>query len=749
MSLKPTSKMVIRLNLVIIPLMVAFAVYILIFGLYNTAVKDGAKYQAMANETQFRSTTVTANRGSIYDRNGKILAQSATVYTVAIDPKGIDMIDGEAEKERQKKIIADYLSEKLGVDRAKIVEKFEKVNRRQENIATKIEKPVVDEINAYLSEQDVTSNLVFTIADTKRYYPQNELAAAVIGFTNAEGDGQYGVELQYNEYLSGVDGKIISAKDGAGQQMPYKNDKIYEAQDGNSLYLTLDMTLQHYLEKALYKAVSDFNANNRSCGIIMEAKTGAILAMATAPGFDLNDRSSLYSAVDRAKVDAVEDEEERDELYAALREKQWKNKAVSERYYPGSVFKVITGSSALEEKVISLQSTFNCGRTIWVADTPFNCWANYSHGTQDFTTAMTNSCNPAFVQIGQALGAEKFCEYFESYGLTEPTGIDLPSEATSFYVPYSRMGPVELGSSSFGQTNTITPIQMITAYAAAINGGDLVTPYVVSKIVDANGNVVRTTEPNIRRQVISDETSAEMRQVLEDVVNTKNGSNAYIKGYRIGGKSGTSQKQEENIKQGRDDLYVSSYCAFAPADDPEIIMLIMVDEPTGKDYYGSVVAAPSVAEVLSEALPYLGYYPEYTEEELEQMDITVPDVVEQSVTTASDTLTSLGLKAVVVGNGDEVVAQVPERGSAVRRNGKIILYTEDDYEEETVTVPNLSGMTLSQVNETLSAYDLNLKVSGGAAQREGALATVQNYGEGAIVTKGTVIEVVFVVKSDG
>ena len=481
----------------------------------------------------------------------------------------------------------------------------------------------------------------------------------------------------------------------------------------------------------------------------MEAKTGAILAMATAPGFDLNDRSSLYSAVDRAKVDAVENEEERDELYAALREKQWKNKAVSERYYPGSVFKVITGSSALEEKVISLQSTFNCGRTIWVADTPFNCWANYSHGTQDFTTAMTNSCNPAFVQIGQALGAEKFCEYFESYGLTEPTGIDLPSEATSFYVPYSRMGPVELGSSSFGQTNTITPIQMITAYAAAINGGDLVTPYVVSKIVDANGNVVRTTEPNIRRQVISDETSAEMRQVLEDVVNTKNGSNAYIKGYRIGGKSGTSQKQEENIKQGRDDLYVSSYCAFAPADDPEIIMLIMVDEPTGKDYYGSVVAAPSVAEVLSEALPYLGYYPEYTEEELEQMDITVPDVVEQSVTTASDTLTSLGLKAVVVGNGDEVVAQVPERGSAVRRNGKIILYTEDDYEEETVTVPNLSGMTLSQVNETLSAYDLNLKVSGGAAQREGALATVQNYGEGAIVTKGTVIEVVFVVKSDG
>lgn len=748
MSLKPTSKMVKRLHLVVVPVMLVFIGYV-VFHLFTVSVKNSAKYQAMANDKQFRSITVSANRGSIYDCNGKILAQSATVYTVAIDPAGIDAIKDPAEKERQKKVIADCLSEKLGVDRQTILDKYEKTSRRQENIATKVEKQVWDEINAYLTEQDIGYKLVFEQNDTKRYYPQNELAAAVIGFTNAEGDGQYGVELQYNDYLAGVDGKIISATDASGKEMPYKNDKMYEAQNGNSLYLTLDMTLQHYLEKALESTVSDFNPQNRTCGIIMEAKTGAIKAMASVPGFDLNDRTTIYSELDRAKLAAVTNEEEYDELYAALREKQWKNKAISERYYPGSVFKVITGSSALEEKVISLNSTFNCGRTINVAGTTFNCWANYSHGTQDFTTAMTNSCNPAFVQIGQALGAESFCKYFAAFGLTEPTGIDLPSEATSLYVPYSRMGPVELGSCSFGQTTTLTPIQMITAYAAVINGGQLVTPYVVDKIVDSNGNVVKKAEPNIRRQVISEETSAQMRQVLEDVVNTKNGSNAYIQGYKIGGKSGTSQNQEENNRLNRDDIYVSSYCAFAPADDPEIIILIMVDWPTGKDYYGSVVAAPAVADVLKEALPYLGYYPEYTEEELAQMDITLPDVVEQSVTTASDTLTSLGLNPVVIGSGEEVTGQIPARGESVRRNGKVILYTDEEYEEKTVEVPDLAGMTLSQANETLAAYDLNLKVSGGAAQREGALATLQNYTPGASVPKGTIVEVVFVVKSDG
>lgn len=748
MSLKPTSKMVKRLHLVVVPVMLVFIGYV-VFHLFTVSVKDSAMYQAMANDKQFRSITVSANRGSIYDCNGKILAQSTTVYTVAIDPAGIDAIKDPAEKERQKKVIADCLSEKLGVDRQMILDKYEKTSRRQENIATKVEKQVWDEINAYLTEQEIGYNLVFAQNDTKRFYPQNELAAAVIGFTNAEGDGQYGVELQYNDYLAGVDGKIISATDANGKEMPYKNDKMYEAQNGNSLYLTLDVTLQHYLEKALESTVSDFNPQNRTCGIIMEAKTGAIKAMASVPGFDLNDRTTIYSELDRAKLAEITNEEEHDELYAALREKQWKNKAISERYYPGSVFKVITGSSALEEKVISLNSTFNCGMTINVAGTPFNCWANYSHGTQDFTTAMTNSCNPAFVQIGQALGAESFCKYFAAYGLTEPTGIDLPSEATSLYVPYSRMGPVELGSCSFGQTTTLTPIQMITAYAAVINGGKLVTPYVVDKIVDSNGNVVKKAEPNIRRQVISEETSAQMRQVLEDVVNTKNGSNAYIQGYKIGGKSGTSQNQEENNRLNRDDIYVSSYCAFAPADDPEIIILIMVDWPTGKDYYGSVVAAPAVADVLKEALPYLGYYPEYTEEELAQMDITLPDVVEQSVTTASDTLTSLGLNPVVIGSGEEVTGQIPARGESVRRNGKVILYTDEEYEEKTAEVPDLTGMTLSQANETLAAYDLNLKVSGGAAQREGALATLQNYTPGASVPKGTIVEVVFVVKSDG
>ena len=368
---------------------------------------------------------------------------------------------------------------------------------------------------------------------------------------------------------------------------------------------------------------------------------------------------------------------------------------------------------------------------------------------------MTNSCNPAFIQIGQLLGKDKFFDYFKAYGFTEPTGIDLPGEANSIYVNTSEKGPVELASCSFGQTNKVTPLQMITAYAAVVNGGYLVTPYVVSKIVDHNGNVIKTTEPSIKRQVISEETSAEMRQVLESVVNRKDGSNAYIKGYAIGGKSGTSQKIDKSRETGNDDLYVSSYCAFAPADDPEIIMLVMLDEPTAKDangslmYYGSIVAVPAVVNVLKEALPYMGYYPEYTEEELEALGVTLPAVEGQAVSIAKETLEALSLSVTVVGSGETVVAQVPARASSIPRNGRVVLYTEENYETEYTTVPNIIGYGLSDVNSILTNADLNFKVGDGAANHSGAIAYSQNYAEGNVVPKGTIIEVIFVIKDEG
>ena len=552
-----------------------------------------------------------------------------------------------------------------------------------------------------------------------------------------------------------MDGKVISAVDAFQNEMPYKNDKIYDAQDGNSLYLTLDMNLQYYAEKYLEQQVEAHDVQNRACAIIMNVNTGAVLAMASTPGFNLNDRNSLYNPADSAKLSGILDDEEYNTMYATLREQQWKNKAITELYYPGSVFKVVTGSAALEEKAINLNSSFNCGQVITVADTDIHCWSTYSHGTQDFTTAMMNSCNPAFIQIGQLLGKDKFFDYFKAYGFTEPTGIDLPGEANSIYVNTSEKGPVELASCSFGQTNKVTPLQMITAYAAVVNGGYLVTPYVVSKIVDHNGNVIKTTEPSIRRQVISEETSAEMRGVLEAVVNRKDGSNAYIKGYAIGGKSGTSQKIDKSRETGNDDLYVSSYCAFAPADDPEIIMLVMVDEPTAKDangslmYYGSIVAVPAVVNVLKEALPYMGYYPEYTQAELEALGVTLPAVEGETVSIAKETLEALSLQVTVIGNGDKVVAQVPARSSSIPRNGRVVLYTEENYETEYTTVPNIIGYGLSDVNAILTNADLNFKVGDGAANHSGAKAYSQNYAEGNIVPKGTIIEVTFVIKDEG
>lgn len=759
-----------KLNVVVLLVFLAFTCWILV-NLFKTSITDNAKYQALANEKQFGSSVVKAYRGSIYDANGKILAQSATVYSICVNPYRIyeqqqkekksdepELTDGKLKSQLMVEKAAKILSEELG---GNVTYDFavKKLTENAENsswacVAKSIEKPVADKIIARADEEKL-GDLIFTDLDTKRYYPQAELAAAVIGFTNYDGDGVYGVESYYNDYLKGVDGKVISAVDAWGNEMPYKNDKIYDAQDGNSLYLTLDMNLQYMVEKYLEQQVEAHDVANRACAIMMNVNTGAVLAMASTPGFNLNDKNSIYNPNDLAKLAAITDEEEYNKAYATYREQQWKNKAITELYFPGSVFKVITGSAALEEKVISLNSTFNCGQSIVVADTTMHCWSNYSHGTQDFTTAMTNSCNPAFIQIGQLLGKDNFYNYFKAYGFTEPTGIDLPGESNSLYVNTSEKGPVELASCSFGQTNKVTPLQMITAYAAVVNGGYLVTPYVVSKIVDPNGNVVKTTEPSIKRQVISEETSAQMRQVLESVVNTKGGSNAYIKGYAIGGKSGTSQKIDKSNETGNDNLYVSSYCAFAPADDPEIIMLVMVDEPTARDqngslmYYGSVVAVPAVANVLKEALPYLGYYPEYTEEELEALGVTLPSVESETVDIARDTLEALSLQVTVIGDGNKVVAQVPKRGSSIPRNGKVILYTEENYDTEYTTVPNVIGYGLSDVNSILTSNNLNFKVGDGAANHAGAIAYSQNYAEGDVVPAGTIIEVTFIIKDEG
>ena len=775
MTDRPTTLMKRRLNLWINLLIIVLIVYI-VFSIFKTSVTESDKWRELADSQQLKSTVVQASRGTIYDSTDQVLAQSATMYTVYCDQVMLwdDYVSKKDEKiEEYKQLIKDtndaekareyeeslsklktsqdcfddlvaFLAQTLEMDSEEIREKIGDENSQYVILKKDIEKTVADKIEDYLTEEELDG--VRCDPTTRRIYPQNELASNVIGHLNYDGDGIYGLEAYYDEYLAGVDGRIVTATARNGTEIPYRYKQSYEAQDGDSLHLNIDVNIQYHLETALKKAVELHKPTERACGIIMNPKTGQVYAMATNYSYNPNNPAEVTDktiASQLAKLDKESKEYSEKRLNAWS--VQWKNKDISELYFPGSVFKVITGSSALEEKAISLSDSFSCNTYIQVADYKIHCWSTRDHGSQNLALSMLNSCNPAFVQIGQRLGAEKFSEYFKAYGLTEKTGIDLPSEVSSIYMPLSRMGTVELASSSFGQTNKITPIQMITAYSAVVNGGYLVTPQIVDKITDSNGNVVKDLDTEVKRQVISEETSKEMREILEGVVNGQPGSNCYIKGYRIGGKSGTSQKLDTD----NGETYVSSYCAFAPADDPEVIMLVMVDHPTGGEFYGSQVAAPICVEVFNDILPYLGLFPEYTEEELEKLQVSVPNVEFATIESATKTLENLDLEVKVKGDGNSVVKQIPV-GASVERGSSVVLYTDDSYKTDNVSVPNLQGLTREQAKETLESVGLNLSVEGSGADEDGAIASNdQNYAEGASVPEGTAVTVTFVESSVG
>lgn len=765
----PTNRMRSRMYSFVMVVIFIFIVWI-VYNLIKTAVIESKDYQLLAENQQLQSISVMANRGSIYDINGNVLAQSSTVYTVHVDPNTMSdhdisgltkylkdayekaLEDGDEFEEGTldaMQFLVTSLSEITGAPADLVQQSCMSVGSSYRVIATECEKSVAQKIADFKVKYDVWG--ISTTPSPQRIYPQRDLASNVIGHMGhvmlSDEDsvfkGVVGVENYYDEYLTGIDGRIVTAKDAYGQEMLYRYKQSYDAQDGDSLYLNLDINIQYYLEKALEKACDANNVAQRGCAIIMNCNTGAVMAMATENDYDLN-APSVFTNPDVEEYLATLSGTEFTEARASAWADQWRNKAISELYYPGSVFKVITGSAALEEKVVNLEEQFPCGCYITVNGQRFNCWTKAGHGEQNFTVSMTNSCNPAFVTIGQRLGINSFFKYFKAFGLTEKTGIDLPGEISSLYHEGSKMSVIDLAACSFGQSNKVTPIEMITAYAAVINGGYLVTPYVVDRIEDSAGNIVLQNEPVIKRQVISEETSAIMRDVLEDVVSTNNGSNAYIKGYKIGGKSGTSQKLDIDPEGN---TYVSSYVAFAPADDPEIIMLVMIDEPRAGDYYGSRVAAPVVQETLSEVLPYLGYFPEYTDEEIAQLEKSIPDLVNYSVDKSVATITNLGLTYEIVGAGDTVVRQVPSSGNQLPIGSKVILYTEEDAEVEWVTVPSIRGMTLSQANQTLTNAGLNLKPLGGAVYKTGAVATVQNYVE-VDVEKGTIIEAYFYVNDE-
>ena len=744
------------------------------YKLLSYSILDGDRWRMLATDQQLSSVVIKANRGSIYDANGTVLAQSSTVWDVTISPHNIDLsntkakaqYDAEAQKLIEKgetpdpyvdraELVSRKLSELLGVDYSKIKTACADTTKQYYMVKRKVEKPEANEITAFLNEYGMNSDDIYLWPTSKRSYPNGELASNIIGFTNFDGDGVYGLEAYYDDYLSGTDGKSVHAVAADGRELENASDAYYSAVDGYSLVLTLDEVLQHYLEKNLELCVSQHQVINRACGIIMNCNTGAVLAMATAPSFDLNNPSELKSSFDLQTLAEMKEsgatEEELDAKEAAFREQQWKNKAITELYYPGSVFKTVTCASALEEEVVSMNSTFHCAAVEIVAGTRIKCWSSYGHGTLTLQQAVTKSCNPSFIQIGQLLGKEKFCDYFEAFGFTEPTGIDLPGESGSLYVSRENMGLVELASSSFGQTNKVTPLQMTTALCAIVNGGYLVTPYVVDKMLDSNGNVVKTTETRIKRQVISEETSAQMREILETVVNENGGSNAYINGYRIGGKSGTTEKIDEYNKlkaeTGVDHMtYVPSFAAFAPADDPQIVMLVMADTPTGTQYYGSAVAAPVVSAVFKEGLPHLGIYPTYTAEELAKMDAAVPYVMGMEAQRAEAKLNAEGFDVRYVGDpasGATVSTQIPASGSSIPKGSTVVLYLGNEYDLESGVIPDVTGMTVSQANETITNAGFNIKISGGAAENANAVASTQYPTGGTDAYKGNVVEVTF------
>ncbi len=734
-------------------LCVLLAIIFLGFGtsavsLVNIMIVHGNKYATLAAEQQLSTTTIDAKRGTIYDCNGNILATSATVWTVYITPQDI-------EDDEEARLIADGLAPILELEADDIYTAAKK-NTAYEKIKKKVEENTAAKVRAFISENGLGSVVGLDEA-SKRYYPNGSLASTVLGFVGDDNQGLGGIEYQYDSLLNGVPGKVVSSKNARGSDMPFNYETMVEAEQGSSLTLTLDSYVQHCAEKYLEEAIEINQATNRGCAIVMNVNTGAILAMATKPDFDPNEPFTVtseytLSLLEEYKTDATVQTDETqsgeeetvtyEKAYSAAVNEQWRNKAISDVYDPGSVFKTVTGSSALEEGVVNSESTFYCPGYIVIAGTRYKCHDTAGHGHQNLTNIYENSCNPAFIEIGQRLGVTKFYQYFKAYGLTEKTGIDLPGEATSIYYTDENMGPVELASESFGQTFQITPIQMITAVCAIANGGYLVKPHLLKGVTDVNGNLLQTEEVDVVRQVISEETSSQMRAMMQSVVENGSGRNAYVAGYRMAGKTGTSQKISSTAENERM-KYVASFCGFAPADSPEYAVIVMIDEPHGANIYGSAVAAPVAAAIMKEILPYLGVEAVYSEEEYEEINTTVPSVEGMTVEQAREAISGQGFTSRVIGDGDNVVAQNPLGGSAGPNNGTVVLYTEEDYEPEKAIVPDLTNMSISGVTTTAASAGVNVEIVGVVSGVSGAISYYQDVEAGTEVDAGTVIKVNF------
>lgn len=701
---------------------------------YLTTVQS-SELQESAVDLQLADTTVSAKRGTIYDANGNVLAESASVWQVVMSPVNF-------KNDKQRQAAAKGLSEIFDLEYNDVLDDTKQqshyvvVKRRIESD----EREKVLQLIDTLKKDYSCSGVIQLLDDYKRYYPKNSLASSVIGFTGSDDQGLEGIEYEYDSYLSGTPGRIITAQNARGTDMPFRYEQNVESEDGNNVYLTIDETIQSICEKYMQKGVEDNNVLNKGVCIAMDVNTGAILAMVTTDGYDLNNPYEL-SAKDKKKIKSTAKSKQAEAESAAL-SNMWRNKAVADTYMPGSVFKMCVASAALEENLVNEKTSFTCTGSILVEGETIHCSNIAGHGTQNFVEAISNSCNPAFIQIGQMLGAGKFRQYYQGFGFSDKTGIDLPGEAEDSFWKEGKMGGVDLAVASFGQNFTITPIQMITACAAVSNGGYVVQPHVVSKITDSKGNVIKTVDKKVKRQVISDDTSKKMNEYLEYNTERQGAAAGYISGYKVAGKTGTTEKRGvTKVESSFSEDYISSFCGYAPADDPQIAMLVFFDTPDGDAYYGSQVSSPVFINIMSEVLPYLDVKTSYTDEELGYVDASAGDYTGVSVDEAKTAVEADGFTATVKGNGSTVISQIPTVSSGLQKGGSIVLYTDSDSQSETVSVPSLIGLSPDEVNDVASAYGLNVSFSG--ATTSSGTSSSQNVEAGTSVSPGTVITVSF------
>ncbi len=700
-------------------------------ALAYAALIKGDEYRLKAEQNQLSDTQIAAERGTIYDSNMKVLAQSASAWLVYVNPS-------QVKSDEQNELIVRGLVDILGADEEDVRNKLSKTETGYQKIAGEIETNVKEALEAYMTEhKDASLSQVIGIdPDTKRYYPYSSFASTIIGFTNADDEGIAGVEMQYNDDLTGVSGRIITAKNARQGSMGSSYETTYDAEAGESLVLTIDEVIQYYLEQSLEQAITDTGAKY-AYGIVMDTDTGAILAMTSQPDFDLNNPRVISDTTKAEEIAAMTDPTERSTATTNALYSQWRNRTISDTYEPGSVFKTVVVSAALEEGVVDLDTTYTCTGSIRVADRIQHCWKRGGHGTETLTEGLMNSCNPFFITIGQSMGQETFYKYFEAFGLTEKTGIDLPAEAAPVagqtYHALEDMGITELSSSSFGQTFQVSPIQMITAVNTIANGGKLMQPYVVDSKLDGDGNVVYKTTPTVKRQVISEKTADTVANMMEQVVSIGTGKNAYVAGFHVAGKTGTSEKI------GIEGAYIASFAGFAPADDPQITILIAIDEPVG-EHGGGAVAAPIAGELLEKILTYLNVEPQYEDDEISNISSVAPSLVNMTVSEAQSTASKFKLR--VIGDGDTVVSQIPAAGQQMRTGGVIVVYTDTETPRETGTVPDLSNMTMSQANSAAVNAGFNIRIAGNTHSGE-VLSYKQSLDAGSTAELGSVITVYF------